>query len=182
MTSLKLDVLLFDGRMDFSLWQCTIQDYLVHQGLDCALERVKPVEMKDVEWNTNQKKVVSTIRLTLVPQAKVIALRETSPRNLWNLLESKFASTTLTNQLTMKMDFYSLKMEDGGNVFDHINKFNGLVSKLMNARDKGIKDEEQSLFLLASLSKSYKPLVQSILVGKSTLGLDDVVRSLKESQ
>ena len=82
----------------------------------------------------------------------------------------------------LKVNFYSLKMEDGGNVFDHINKFNGLVSKLMNARDKGIKDEEQSLFLLASLSKSYKPLVQSILVGKSTLGLDDVVRSLKESQ
>jgi len=56
MTSLKLDVPLFDGRMDFSLWQCTIQDYLVQQGLDCALEGEKPLEMKDAEWITIKKK------------------------------------------------------------------------------------------------------------------------------
>jgi len=169
MTSLKLDVPLFDGRMDFSLWQCTIEDYLVQQGLNCALEGEKSVEMKDAEWITIQKKAVSTIRLALAPQIKVTMLRETSPMNFWNLLESKFASTTLTNQLMMKMDLYSLKMEDGGNVFDHINKFNELVSRLMNAGDESIKDEEQSLLLLASLPKSYKPLVQSILAGKSTL-------------
>jgi len=169
MTSLKLDVPLFDGRMDFSLWQCTIQDFLVQQGLDCALEGEKSVGMKDSEWIAIQKKAVSTIRLALAPQIKVTVLRETSPRNLWNLLESKFASTTLTNRLMMKMDLYSLKMEDGGNVFDHINKFNELVSKLMNAGDESIKDDEQSLLLLASLPKSYKPPVQSILAGKSTL-------------
>ena len=146
MTSLKLDVPLFDGRMDFSLWQCTIEDYLVQQGLNCALEGEKSVEMKDAEWITIQKKAVSTIRLALAPQIKVTMLRETSPMNFWNLLESKFASTTLTNQLMMKMDLYSLKMEDGGNVFDHINKFNELVSRLMNARDEVLKMRNNNYF------------------------------------
>lgn len=56
MTTLKLDVPLFDGRVDFSLWQCTIQDYLVQQGLDCALGNEKPSEMKDSEWSTIQKR------------------------------------------------------------------------------------------------------------------------------
>lgn len=181
MATLKLEVPLFDGRMDFSLWQCTIQDYLVQQGLDCALEKEKPTEMKDLEWSTIQKKAVSTIRLALAPQIKVTVLKETCPKKLWDLLESKFASTTLTNRLMMKINLYSLKMEDEGNVFDHINKFNELVSRLMNAGDD-IKDEEHALLLLASLPKSYKSLVQSMLAGKSTLQLDEVVKSLKESQ
>lgn len=51
----------------------------------------------------------------------------------------------------------------------------------MNARET-IKDEEKVLFLLASLPKSYKLLVQSLLSKKSTLQLDKVVRLLKESQ
>lgn len=44
----------------------------------------------------------------------------------------------------MKMNLYSLKMEDEGNVFDHINKFNEFVSRIMNAWED-IKDEEQTL-------------------------------------
>lgn len=72
-------------------------------------------------------------------------------------------------------------MEDEGNVFDHINKFNEFVSRIMNAGED-IKDEEQALFLLASLPKFYKSLVQSMLAENSTLHLDEVVKSLKESQ
>lgn len=71
---------------------------------------------------------MSTIRLTLAPQIKVTVLKEITPKKLWDLLESKFASTTLNNRLMMKMNLYSFKMEDEGNVFDHINKFNELVS------------------------------------------------------
>jgi gag-polypeptide of LTR copia-type len=181
MTTLKLEVPLFDGRTDFMLWQCTIQDYLVQQGLELALEDEKPSGMKEPEWSTIQKKAVSTIRLALSPQIKVTVLKETSPKVLWETLESKFASKTLTNRLMMKMDLYSLKMEEGCSVIDHINKFNEQVSRLLNAGET-IKDEEQALLLLASLPKSFKPLVQSMLAGKSTLRLDEVTNTLKESQ
>jgi hypothetical protein len=45
----------------------------------------------------------------------------------------------------------------------------------MNAGDN-IKQEEQVLLLLASLSKFYKPLVHSMLARNSTLQLDGDVR------
>jgi hypothetical protein len=35
----------------------------------------------------------------------------------------------------MKINLYSLKMEDEGNMFNHINKFNELIFRLMNAED-----------------------------------------------
>ncbi|VFQ79046.1 unnamed protein product [Cuscuta campestris] len=158
MTTLKFEVPLFDGRTDFMLWQCTIQDYLVQQGLDLALQDEKPSDMKESEWSTILKKAASTIRLALSPQIKVTVLKETSPKKLWETLESKFASKTLTNRLMMRMDLYSLKMEEGGSVIDHINKFNEQVSRLLNAGET-IKDEEQGLLLLASLPKSFKPFV-----------------------
>ncbi|VFR03036.1 unnamed protein product [Cuscuta campestris] len=162
------------------LWQCTIQDYLVQQGLDLALQDEKPSDMKESEWSTILKKAVNTIRLALSPQIKVTVLKET-PKKLWETLESKFASKTLTNRLMMRMDLYSLKMEEGGSVFDHINKFNEQVSRLLNAGET-IKDEEQGLLLLASLPKSFKPFVQSMIAGRTTLRLDEVTTALKESQ
>ncbi|VFQ70368.1 unnamed protein product [Cuscuta campestris] len=204
------------------LWQCTIQDYLVQQGFELALQDEKPSDMKESEWSIIQKKAVSTILLALSPQIKVTVLKETSPKKLWETLESKFASKTLTNRLMMRMDLYSLKMEEGvlketspkklwetleskfasktltnrlmmrmdlyslkmeegGSVTDHINKFNELVSRLLNAGET-IKDEEQWLLLLASLPKSFKPFVQSMIAGRTTLRLDEVTTALKESQ
>lgn len=59
MIILKLDIPLFYGRMYFSLWQCTIQDHLVQQGLDCAVEKEKLSEMKELYWNSLHKEVVS---------------------------------------------------------------------------------------------------------------------------
>ena len=59
-TTLKYEVPLFDGKSNFTLWQGTIQDYLVQQGLDIALEDEKPSYMKDGNWSTIQRKAVST--------------------------------------------------------------------------------------------------------------------------
>jgi hypothetical protein len=70
MAAFKLDVPLFDGRMNFSLRQCTIKDYLVQKGLDCALEKEKPSEIEDLEWNTIQKKSVNTISWCLLYKLK----------------------------------------------------------------------------------------------------------------
>jgi hypothetical protein len=43
-------------------------------------------------------------------------------------------------------------MEDIGNMFDHINKFNELIPRLMNVwKWNNIKYEDQALLLLTSL-------------------------------
>ncbi|VFQ59821.1 unnamed protein product [Cuscuta campestris] len=174
------EIPLFDGKTNFTLWQSTIQDLLVQQGLDQALEEEKPTSMSEREWSKIQRRAINTIRLALAPEIKFSVLKETTPKALWDKLESIYASKSLTNRLCLKMELYSLKMEEGGNLHDHINMFNQLVCQLMNADDK-IKDEEQAL-LLVSLPKSYKPLVETLLVGKTTLTVDEVTTALRESE
>ena len=71
-------------------------------------------------------------------------------------------------------------MEMGGDLHDHINKFNQLVSQLLNADDK-LSGEEQAL-LLVSLPRSFKALVQTLFVGISTLNLDEVTATLTENE
>lgn len=51
----KLDISLFDERMNFPIRKYLIQDYLIQQGIDCALKKVNPSEMKDSDWNSIQK-------------------------------------------------------------------------------------------------------------------------------
>ena len=51
----------------------------------------------------------------------------------------------------------------------------------MNADDK-LFDEEQALLLLTSLSKSFKALVQTLLMGRSTLNLDEKIAALRENE
>ncbi|KAL5131808.1 Retrovirus-related Pol polyprotein from transposon TNT 1-94 [Glycine soja] len=124
---------------------------------------------------------MSTIQLALAPEIKHNVFKETTPKALWEKLKNIYASKSLTNCLYLKMELYRLKMEMGGDLHDHINKFNQLVSQLLNTNDK-LSDEEQALLLLASLPRSFKVLVQTLLVGRSTLNLDEVTTALRENE
>ncbi|GKE28492.1 retrovirus-related pol polyprotein from transposon TNT 1-94 [Tanacetum coccineum] len=88
----KFSIPIFDGKMDFTVWKMTIEDVLVQQGIDEALEEKKPVEMKDDVWKTMQKKASSTIRLALAPEIKYSVLKEKTPKDIWDKLTNIYAS------------------------------------------------------------------------------------------
>lgn len=71
-------------------------------------------------------------------------------------------------------------MEEGVKLHNHLTKFNISMAQVVNAQEK-LKDEEKVLLLLRSLPKSYKLLVQTMLVGETTLNLKDVNTILLEN-
>ena len=66
----KFHIPLFDGKMNFSVWRSTVEDLLVQQGIDDALEKTKPTTMDEEKWVAMKKKAVSTIRLAIAPKIK----------------------------------------------------------------------------------------------------------------
>ena len=76
---------------------------------------------------------------------------------------------------------YTLRMEEGGDLLDHINEFNRLICQLLNIGEK-LSNEEQVIALLASLPQSYRLLVRSLLIGENTFKLDDVTTVLRKDQ
>ncbi|XP_071690569.1 uncharacterized protein [Rutidosis leptorrhynchoides] len=83
----------------------------------------------------------------------------------------------LKGRLGVKKDLYTLKLEEGGDLSDHILTFNLLVSKLSNM-DEIIKEEDLALVLLSSLPKSYNQFVDQMLTGITSLKLKDVLQRL----
>uniref|UniRef100_A0A803LIZ5 CCHC-type domain-containing protein n=1 Tax=Chenopodium quinoa TaxID=63459 RepID=A0A803LIZ5_CHEQI len=80
----------------------------------------------------------------------------------------------------LRWELYQLKMESGTNLQDHINNFNQLVCQLQNAYEKIPDQEQSSLLLLASLPKSYRPIVQNLLVGREKITLDEAITVVRE--
>ncbi|GJZ92742.1 retrovirus-related pol polyprotein from transposon TNT 1-94 [Tanacetum coccineum] len=136
---------IFDGKMDFTVWKMTIEDVLVQQGIDEALEEKQPVEMKDDVWKTMQKNASSTIRLALAPEIKYSVLKEKTPKDIWDKLTNIYASKSLTHRLFLKMELYSLKLEEGNNPHDHINSFNQPWRTTLTFEDvlKALRDKER---------------------------------------
>ncbi|GKU97083.1 hypothetical protein SLEP1_g10265 [Rubroshorea leprosula] len=170
---------LFDGKDDFALWQSTMKDVLAYQGLDTTLKESKPIEVKDSDWSTIQKKATSQIQLALTLEVKYNVFSKTTSIGMWKKSEEIYASKFLTNRLCLKMELNQLKMAKGTNIHKHLFHFNIKVMQVVNAKDI-LEKEKKALLSLASLPKSYKSLVQSMLMGETTLVMKDVTTMLLE--
>nr|GFB12148.1 retrovirus-related Pol polyprotein from transposon TNT 1-94 [Tanacetum cinerariifolium] len=60
---------------------------------------------------------------------------------------------------------------------DHIDEFHKLILDLANI-DIEIEDEDQALMLLTSLPSSYKDFVETLLYGRESLTMEDVMETL----
>ncbi|GJT93084.1 retrovirus-related pol polyprotein from transposon TNT 1-94 [Tanacetum coccineum] len=68
-------------------------------------------------------------------------------------------------------------MHSGKKLSEHIEEFNKLIGDLANI-DVDINDEDRALMLLTSLSSSYDNFVETLLYGRESLTLEDVLSSL----
>ena len=60
----------FDGKGNFNVWQCRVQDALVQQGFIDALVGTKPDNSTDEEWKLVEQETVNTIQLCLSSEVK----------------------------------------------------------------------------------------------------------------
>ena len=100
----KFHIPLFDGKMNFLVWRSTVEDLLVQQGIEDALEKSKPTTMDEGKRVTMAKKAVSTIRLAIAPKIKYNYLMETDPDVLLEKLQKVYASKSLTKKLCLRWE------------------------------------------------------------------------------
>ena len=86
---------------------------------------------------------------------------------------------SLTSKLMLKRRLFALRMSEGTSLRDHLDQLNTIMLELCNI-DEAVDDEDAALILLVSLPPSFENFMQSFIVGKDTVSLEEVRASLHE--
>ncbi|GJV77975.1 retrotransposon protein, putative, ty1-copia subclass [Tanacetum coccineum] len=181
----KFDVEKFDGSNDFGLWRVKMRCLLIQHGWEAALDPF-PETMADAEKTAAlktdvYKKAHSALLLCLDNKVLREVNKEDSAAGVWIKLETLYMTKSLANKLYLKKKLFTFYMDSGKKLSEHIDEFNKLVGDLANI-DVEIDDEDQALMLLTSLPSSYDNFVETLLYGRESLTLEDVLSDHRGNQ
>ncbi|GJW58019.1 hypothetical protein Tco_0104750 [Tanacetum coccineum] len=177
----RFDIEKFDGKNDFGLWQIKMRALMVQQGCDAALETL-PADMEAGEKAALMKKAYSTLILCLGDRVLREVTKETTAAGIWTKLTSLYMTKSLANRLYLKKKLYTYYMSPGTKTGDlYLYEFNKLILDLENI-DIEIEDEDQALMLLTSLPSSYENFVETLLYGRESLTMEDVLATLNSRE
>ncbi|GKC59541.1 hypothetical protein Tco_1087139 [Tanacetum coccineum] len=174
------DIEKFDGKNDFGLWQIKMHALMVQKGCDAALETL-PADMEAGEKADLLKKAYSTLILCLEDHVLWEVTKETTAVRIWTKLTGLYMIKSLADILYLKKKLYTYYITPGTKLGDHIDEFNKLILDLENI-DIEIEDKDQALMLLKSLPSSYKNFVETLLYGKESLTMEDVLVNLNSKE
>ncbi|GJT33639.1 retrovirus-related pol polyprotein from transposon TNT 1-94 [Tanacetum coccineum] len=174
----KFDVKKFDGSNDFGLWRVKMLCLLIQHGWEAALDPF-PEIMENAEKTAAlktdvYKKVHSALLSCLDNKVLREVNKEDSAAGVWLKLETLYMTKSLANKLYLKKKLFTFYIDSGKKLSEHIDEFNKLIGDLANI-GVDIDDEDQALMLLTSLPSSYDNFVETLLYGRESLTLEDVL-------
>ncbi|GJU69287.1 retrovirus-related pol polyprotein from transposon TNT 1-94 [Tanacetum coccineum] len=170
----------FNGKSNFSLWRTKIRALLKQQGIWAPLAGPKPADMTDAKYYSQDEKAHSTILLSLSDEILYEVADEETAAGVWKKLEKLYMKTSLKNKLLLKQRLFSLRMKEGSALKDHLDALNSILMDLKNVEVK-IDNEDVALILLVSLPPSFESFMNSFVVGKDTITLEDVRSCILEN-
>ncbi|GKB01141.1 hypothetical protein Tco_0829185 [Tanacetum coccineum] len=176
----RFDIEKFDGKNDFRLWKIKMYALMVKQGCDATLETL-PMNMEVGEKAALMKKAYNTLILCLGDRVLREVTKETTVVGIWMKLTSLYMTKSLANRVYLKKKLYTYYMSLGTKLGDHIYEFNKLILDLVNI-DIEIEDKDQALMLLTSLPSSYENFMETLLYGRESLAMEDVLSTLNSRE
>jgi hypothetical protein len=131
------------------------------------------LDRNSIEFAQQEEKAHSTILLCMSDEVIIEVVVESTTLRLWQKLESLYMTKSLTNKLLLKQRLFSLKMKEGTPLKQHLDQLNALLMELKNI-SVTIEDEDAALILLCSLPLSFENFIQSCVIGRDSITLEEV--------
>ncbi|CAL8167282.1 unnamed protein product [Prunus armeniaca] len=144
----------FDSKDDFTDWQRMMKNVLIQQDLDDALSGEKPASMTDTTWTKVLKKAKSSIEIHLTRFVRTRITKKMTTQEAWEKLENVYMGKTVSNKLFLKDELFGLRLEGG----------------------RTNKDDDMAM---RSLPSSFKHFRTTLMFGKESLKLEDVIQALQ---
>ena len=80
---------------------------------------------------------------------------------------------SLTSWLYLKKKLYTLQMQEGKPIKEHLDDFNKIIVDMRNI-DVKIDNEDHAIILLCFLLNSYKHFIDTMMYGRETLTVEEV--------
>ena len=156
---------------NYDSWSIQIKSVLIHQELWSLIsEEVKP-EVDDgdggegarrlLEWTKKDEKAMATIILSITAMQIGHVKNCKSAKGAWDTLSEVHRPKGPVRKVTLFKQLSHMRMAEGDCIQRYVSNFSSVVEKLA---DTGVtlQDELFSIMLLASLPKSYEPLVVAL--------------------
>lgn len=143
-------------------------------------------EKAERRWDDYQQReaLIKAQIFTTIPGVLLIEVRKLSTaKQVWDAVCAKHENAALTLTVDMRSRLYQMKCEDDSNVRTHLEAMMLLQEQLIGM-EEGLPDKEFITVILGSLPKSYRPLINAILLlakhAQVKLEPDAIVGSLLE--
>lgn len=156
----------FDG-VNFHLWKFKMEMLLASKDLWEIVEGSEevPCEDDDVKafkaYQRRCKHALSIIATNLVDKQAAHIQHCRDPTVAWQILCDVHEQKTLSNVLFVRRKFFTITMQEGDDMLDHINKVKALADQLA-CLDVPLRNEDVVMTLLQSLPDSYDYLIAAL--------------------
>lgn len=122
-----------------------------------------PRNAKEIaEWDEAHDQARGSIGLSVEDDQLVHIRTQKTAKDVWNALKDYHEKNTLTNKVHLMRTICSLKLNNGGNVVDHINRMQELFMKLRDIGEDELSENWSVAMLLSSLPREYDSLTTAL--------------------
>lgn len=153
---------------NYATWKIQCRMALIRDGLweITSGKETEPPGSAEAEvrrkYSSRKDRALATIVLAVEPDLLyLIGTDPTDPQKVWTALANQFERKTWANKLALKRKLFSMRLSEGGSVQAHIKSMTELWGGLA-AIGEPLKEEDQVVYLLASLPESYSVLVTAL--------------------
>ena len=151
------------GQWEFAMGTAELKD-------DASVADKQKFEQKKCEPMATISCAVGTNQVHLIQNID-------DPDKAWTVLKSRFEKNTIVAKLKLLEKYVTTKLSDGGDVEKHLQEMKEMVDQL-GSMGYEQSQEEQIMTLLASLPRSYRPLVIALGAQISSVTVAQVENSI----